>query len=498
MDGIAYSQETKGNAFFLAKKPHLDLLLQEFPNTVLDASGEAVGLPEGQMGNSEVGHMNLGAGRIVYQSLTRVNVSIKDGSFFKNPAYLHAFQHTHKFDSKLHIFALLSDGGVHSHMKHIKAIFDSAKQNNVKETFFHAFLDGRDVPPASAITYVKELENYFNLISYGKIATVSGRYYVMDRDKNWNRIQPAYDSMTFGRAPHFTSAEAGILASYQEGIQDEFVKPFVITESGLIQTNDAIIFMNFRPDRAIQIGTAYTNPEACPLLNTSDGPKNIFFVSTMKYSDLVKGEIAYELNDLSNTFGDYISSLGMNQLRIAETEKYAHVTFFFDGGVDKEIKGAKRVLIPSPKVATYDTLPEMSAYLVTDAVIEELDTRTYDTVVLNFANGDMVGHTGVIPAAVKAVETVDECVGRVVDKVLELDGVAVITSDHGNCEKMMDEEGHPFTAHTTNLVPLIITKKGLKLRSDGNLGDIAATMLELMGLAQPIEMTGKTLIVHYE
>lgn len=498
MDGIAYSEETKGNAFFLAKKPHLDLLLQEFPHSVLNASGEAVGLPEGQMGNSEVGHMNLGAGRIVYQSLTRVNVSIKDGSFFHNPAYLHAFEHTLQFDSKLHIFALLSDGGVHSHIKHIKAIFESAKMNHVRETFFHAFLDGRDVPPASAITYVKELEAYFNEISYGKIATVSGRYYVMDRDKNWNRIQPAYDSMTFGNAPHFETAEAGIKASYQEGIQDEFVKPFVVDDAGLIQTNDAIIFMNFRPDRAIQIGTAYTNRTACPLLNTEGGPDNIFFVSTMKYSDLVKGEIAFELNDLSNTFGDYISSLGLNQLRIAETEKYAHVTFFFDGGVDKEIKGAKRVLIPSPKVATYDTLPEMSAYLVTDAVIEELDTRTYDTVILNFANGDMVGHTGVIPAAVKAVETVDECVGRVVDKVLELGGVAVITADHGNCEKMLDEEGNPFTAHTTNLVPLIITKKGLILRKDGNLGDITPTMLELMGIPQPKEMTGRTLIEAYE
>jgi 2,3-bisphosphoglycerate-independent phosphoglycerate mutase len=370
--------------------------------------------------------------------------------------------------------------------------------NNVKEAYFHAFLDGRDVPPTSAITYVKDLESFFNEINFGSIATVSGRFYVMDRDKNWNRIQPAYDSMTFGKAPHFASAEAGIQASYVEGIQDEFVKPFVVNDKGLIQTNDSIIFMNFRPDRAIEIGTAYTNPTAAPLLDTTGGPTNLFFVSTMKYSDLIKGEVAFELNDLTNTFGDYVSSLGLKQLRIAETEKYAHVTFFFDGGVDKEIVGAKRVLIPSPKVETYDLLPEMSAYAVTDALIEELDTRTYDTVILNFANGDMVGHTGIIPAAIKAVETVDECVGRVVDKVLELDGIAIVTSDHGNCEKMLDENNHPFTAHTTNLVPLIITKKGLMLRKDGNLGDIAPTMLELMGLPQPKEMTGRTLIIGYD
>jgi len=495
MDGIAYAESSSGNAFALAKKPHLDLLLQEFPNTVLDASGEAVGLPEGQMGNSEVGHMNLGAGRIVYQSLTRVNVSIKDRSFYSNPAYLHGFENTKKYQSKLHVFGLLSDGGVHSHIKHFKEIFRNAKEHGVDRIFFHAFLDGRDVPPKSAVTYVEELEAFFSEIDYGKIATVSGRYYAMDRDKNWDRIQLAYDSMTFGSAPHFSSASGGIKKSYEEGIVDEFVKPFVVTEEGLIETNDTIIFMNFRPDRAIEIGTAYSNKDSAPLLNTEGGPENIFFVSTMKYADSVKGEIAYQLNDLSNTYGDYISALGLNQLRIAETEKYAHVTFFFDGGVDKEIKGAKRVLVPSPKVATYDMQPEMSAYTVTDKVLEELESRNYDTVILNFANGDMVGHTGVISAAIKAVETVDECVGRVVDKVLEVGGIAFITADHGNCEKMLDEEGNPFTAHTTNLVPLIITKHGLNLRKDGNLGDIAPTMLELMGLVQPEEMTGKTLIV---
>jgi len=498
MDGVAYGEASKGNAFNLAKKPHLDLLTKEFPHTVLDASGEAVGLPEGQMGNSEVGHMNLGAGRIVYQSLTRINVSIKDGSFYENKAYLHAFEYTNEKNSKLHVFALLSDGGVHSHIRHIKEIFNNAKKHGVKQIYFHAFLDGRDTPPASGAGYVKELEEHFASISYGKIATVSGRYYAMDRDKNWDRIQVAYDVMTFGKAPHFSSAIEGIEASYKQNVLDEFVKPFVVLDEGLISSNDAIIFMNFRPDRAIQIGTAYSNKEAAPLLNTSGGPENIFFVSTMKYADSVKGEIAYQLNDLSNTFGDYVSSLGLTQLRIAETEKYAHVTFFFDGGIDKQIDGAKRVLVPSPKVATYDLQPEMSAYLVTDQVIEELETRSYDTVILNFANGDMVGHTGVIPAAVKAVETVDECVGRVVDKTLELGGVCLITADHGNCEKMLDENGQPFTAHTTNLVPFIITKQGVQLREGGNLGDIAPTMLELMGLPQPKEMEGKSLILHEE
>lgn len=496
MDGMAYGDAVPGNAFALAKKPHLDLLRNEFPNTVIDASGEAVGLPEGQMGNSEVGHMNLGAGRIVYQSLTRLNVSIKDGTFYQNPAYLKAFQHVNEHQSTLHIFALLSDGGVHSHIKHIQEQFKNAKRHDVKRAFFHAFLDGRDVPPQSAISYVEQLEATFQELDFGKIATVSGRYYVMDRDKNWDRIQPAYDSMTFGKAPHFATAKEGILASYQQGIVDEFVKPFVVDEDGLIHDHDAIIFMNFRPDRAIQIGTAYSNPTAAPLLNTEGGPKDLCFVSTMKYADSVKGELAYELNDLSNTFGDYISALGLNQLRIAETEKYAHVTFFFDGGMDKQIPGATRVLIPSPKVATYDLLPQMSAYEITDKVIEELDTRNYDTMILNFANGDMVGHTGVIDAAVKAVETVDECVGRVVDKIMELGGVAIITADHGNCEKMLDENGQPFTAHTTNLVPLIITKKEVSLRDGGNLGDIAPTMLDLMGLPKPKEMTGTTLIQH--
>jgi 2,3-bisphosphoglycerate-independent phosphoglycerate mutase len=370
----------------------------------------------------------------------------------------------------------------------------TAKEVGVEETYVHAFLDGRDVGPQSAVDYIDDLEQYMKEINYGKIATVSGRYYAMDRDKNWERIQKAYDSMTFGKAEHFESAREGVLTSYKSGVNDEFVIPFVVDDKGLIKDNDSIIFLNFRPDRAIQISTAYSNPKVLDKLNTEGGPKNIMFISTMKYSDSVKGKVAFQLNDLTDMFGDYISEKGLKQLRIAETEKYAHVTFFFDGGVDKEIKNAKRVLIPSPKVPTYDLKPEMSAYLITEAVLKELDSKEHDVVILNFANGDMVGHTGVIPAAVKAVEAVDECVGKVVDKVKEVGGIALLTADHGNCEKMIAEDGSVFTAHTTNLVPFIITDTNVKLRKSGTLGDIAPTMLKLLDLEQPKAMTGESLI----
>jgi len=494
MDGIGLADAGKGNAYSLAKTPNLDKYYKEYPNTTLQASGEAVGLPEGQMGNSEVGHMNIGAGRVVYQSLTRINKSVKENGFIENEAYAGAFNHAMDHNSKLHIFGLLSDGGVHSHIDHIKAMLRTAKDAGVKTAYVHAFLDGRDVGPQSAVTYIEELETYMDRISYGKIATVSGRYYAMDRDKNWERTQKAYDAMSFGIAPHFETASEGVQASYKDGVNDEFVIPFVVNDQGMVEDNDAIIFMNFRPDRAIQISTAYSNPNQAPDLNTDNGPKNICFVSTMKYSDAVKGDIAYGLNDLNHMFGDYVSEQGLNQLRIAETEKYAHVTFFFDGGVDKEIKNAKRVLIPSPKVPTYDLKPEMSAYEITENVLRELDEKVHDVVILNFANGDMVGHTGVIEAAVKAVEAVDECVGKVVDKVNELGGIALLTADHGNCEKMLDEDGDTFTAHTTNLVPFIVTDPSVKLRQGGALGDIAPTMLKLLNLDQPKAMTGQSII----
>ncbi len=495
MDGMGIGKKNSGNAYEIANKPNLDKLFKTYPNTLIEASGEAVGLPRGQMGNSEVGHMNIGAGRIVYQSLTRINKAVRDGNFGTNPAYLYAFKNTMNKNSKLHLFGLLSDGGVHSHIEHFKSMLKTAKAVGVETAYIHAFLDGRDVGPTTGATFIRDLEAFMKEINFGKIATVSGRYYAMDRDKNWDRIQKAYDSMTFGKAEHHSNAAEGVELSYKNGVTDEFVIPFVVDDKGLVETNDSIIFMNFRPDRAIQISTAYSNPKALEgKLNTENGPTNITYISTMKYADSVKGELAFKLNNLTNMFGDYISEKGLYQLRIAETEKYAHVTFFFDGGVDKDIKNAKRVLIPSPKVPTYDLQPEMSAYLITDALLKELDSGVHDVVILNFANGDMVGHTGIVPAAIKAVETVDECVGKVVDKVLELGGVALVTADHGNCEKMRTEDNKPFTAHTTNKVPFILTKKDVKLRDTGNLGDIAPTMLKLLKLAQPKEMTGESLI----
>ncbi len=495
MDGVGIAKPGPGNAYSLAKHPNLDRLFKTYPNTTLEASGEAVGLPEGQMGNSEVGHMNLGAGRIVYQSLTRINKAMRDGDFKTNKAYVKAFDNVKKYNSKLHIYGLLSDGGVHSHINHIKAMLETAKEVGVKRTYVHCFMDGRDTDPHAGIDYIRDLEKKMKELDYGKIATVSGRYYAMDRDKNWDRIQKAYDAMTCGQAEHFNTAVAGMEATYAKDVTDEFIIPFVVDEEGIIESNDSVIFMNFRPDRAIEISTAYTNPEFLEgKLDTSHAPKNLTYICTMKYADSVKGDIAYGLNDLTDMFGDYIAEHGLHQLRIAETEKYAHVTFFFDGGVDKEIKNAHRVLVHSPKVATYDLQPEMSAYKVTKDLLEELDKDIHDVVILNFANGDMVGHTGVIPAAVKAVETVDDCVNQVVSKVLEKGGIALVTADHGNCEKMLTEDGQPFTAHTTNLVPFIITKKGLKLRSGGNLGDVAPTMLKLLGLPQPKAMTGVSII----
>jgi 2,3-bisphosphoglycerate-independent phosphoglycerate mutase len=496
MDGVGIGEKNSGNAYELAKHPNLDRYFKEYPNIQIDASGEAVGLPDGQMGNSEVGHMNIGAGRIVYQSLTRINKAVRENKLAENEAYQHAFSNAKQNDSKLHLFGLLSDGGVHSHIKHIKSMLKTAKEAGVKRTYIHAFLDGRDVGPHTGVSFLQEMEAYIKELNYGSIATVGGRYYAMDRDKNWDRIQKAYDAMSFGKAEHKESAVEGVKESYDNDVTDEFVIPFVVDDKGMIESNDSIIFMNFRPDRAIEISTAYSNPDVLEgKLNTEGGPEHITFVSTMKYSDSVKGEIAYGLNNLVNMFGDYVSEKGLHQLRIAETEKYAHVTFFFDGGVDKEIKNAKRVLIHSPKVATYDMQPEMSAYKITDALLKELDSDEHDVVILNFANGDMVGHTGIISAAIKAVETVDECVAKVVNKTLEMGGICLITADHGNCEKMLTEDGKMFTAHTTNQVPFIVTDKSVNLRQNGgNLGDIAPTMLKLLQLDQPKEMTGESLI----
>ncbi|HEY8364108.1 MAG TPA: 2,3-bisphosphoglycerate-independent phosphoglycerate mutase [Haloplasmataceae bacterium] len=504
LDGFAYGKKYEGNAIELANKPNFDYLINNYPNLTLNASGEAVGLPEGQMGNSEVGHLNIGAGRIVYQSLTRINKAIHEGEFFHNPAFLKAIEHVKNNKKKLHIFGLLSDGGVHSHIEHIIALIKLAKEQGIKEVYIHAFLDGRDVPPKSALGYVDYLEEKMHEIGIGKIATVSGRYYAMDRDKNYELTQLAYDAITQGIGKKFNSAKEGIEASYKDNVVDEFVVPFVVNDDGLVENEDTIIFANFRPDRAIQLATGFSNPdnmkkfskEGKAILDTSKGPKNIYLVCMMHYAESVIGDIAFGLQDLSNTFGDYISHLGMKQLRIAETQKYAHVTFFFDGGVDKEIEGSKRILIDSPLVATFDLKPEMSAYEVTDTVLNELEREDLNVIILNYANCDMVGHTGNLKAAIRAVEAVDDCLGKVVSKVLEKGGVAIVTADHGNAEKLIDDDGKPFTAHTSNPVPIIITQKGLKIREGGNLGDIAPTMLELLGVEKPKEMTGESLIVH--
>jgi len=498
MDGLGLAPASESNSVSLADTTYLDNLLKTYPNNTLVTSGEAVGLPEGQMGNSEVGHLNLGAGRVVWQSLSRINVAIKDGSFFKNQAFLDAAAHAKKNNSKLHIMGLVSDGGVHSHIDHYKALYKFAKaQDLLDRTYLHVFTDGRDTPQESGYEFVKTLVDYgFN------VATVSGRYYAMDRDNNWDRIQLAFDAMTLGEGPHFNSALDGIESSYKSGVQDEFIKPFVVNDNGLIENNDAVIFANFRPDRAIRIATALSNPsevktiytDGKPMLNVDKAPKNIFFVSMMHYKETVKGPLAFELQTFDDLYGEVIEKNGLKQIRAAETEKYPHVTFFFDGGKEVPLPNSTRILAESPKVATYDLKPEMSAYELTDKVIEALKTKAYQTMILNYANPDMVGHTGDIEATKKAVEVTIECVGKVTDFIVnELGGVAIILADHGNAEQMRDSDGKPHTAHTTNEVPVVITKKGIEV-NHGSLCDVAPTLLDLLGIEKPKAMTGTSLI----
>lgn len=494
MDGYGIRKETKGNAIAAANKPHLDYLFKEYPNTLIQASGEAVGLPEGQMGNSEVGHMNIGAGRVVFQSLTRVNIAVRDGSLINMPAIHEAVEHAKKNHSALHVMGLMSDGGVHSHIDHIIYLMNEAKKQGVEKVYVHAFLDGRDVPPKSAKTYLSMLQE--KCLPGVEIGVVSGRYYAMDRDKNYDRTQLAYDALVYGEAPH-KGLLTGIDESYEEGITDEFVKPYIVTEGSNIKENDSVIFANFRPDRAIQISTAITNPTATSLSRYVEF-KNICYVSMMLYSENVKGLVNFGVQKLDNMYGDVIASRGLKQLRIAETEKYAHVTYFFDGGVDKELPGATRILVHSPKVATFDLQPEMSAYEVTDRVIEAIESEEFDTIILNYANCDMVGHTAVFDATVKAVEAVDKCVGRVYEAVQKVKGTLIITADHGNADMIYDENDLPFSAHTTNPVPFLITRKDIVLHETGNLGDITPTMLELLHEEKPVEMTGKSMIKEYK
>ena len=491
LDGCGMRKETDGNAFYHAKKPNFDFLWDHYPHSLLEASGQAVGLPSGQMGNSEVGHMNIGAGRIVYQPLEFINQAIEDRSFYKKEGFLKVFDHVKKNHSTLHIMGLLSDGGVHSHINHLMALIDLCKEQGVEKVCYHVYLDGRDVDPHSAGSYLEKLEQKIKEVGFGKIATISGRYYAMDRDNNYDRLKKAYDAIVYGEGEHASNYQEVLEKNYEKNISDEFMTPTVLAE-GKIQDHDGIIVFNFRPDRLREMMTALTNPDfqEMSVKKLSD----LSVVTMMPVTKTVLCPSVFVLPDLKMTLGEYLEKQNKTQLRIAETEKYAHVTYFFDGGVEQNYTGMKKILIPSPKVATYDLKPEMSAREVTDTLLKELDKDVYDVVILNYANGDMVGHTGVYEAAVKAVEVLDECLGRLYQKVKEKEGILFITADHGNCDMMWDQNHVPVTSHTTSLVPFIITKEILCLKN-GKLADIALTMLSVLSLEVPKEMTGENLIV---
>ena len=492
LDGYGLNDNCEHNAVCEGKTPVMDQLMSQCPFVKGQASGLAVGLPEGQMGNSEVGHMNMGAGRIVYQELTRITKDIQDGTFFEKAPLIHAMDTAKETGKSVHLMGLVSDGGVHSHITHLYALLEMCKRRGVEKVYVHCFLDGRDVPPTSGIDYVRELQAKMDEIGVGKIATVMGRYYAMDRDKRWERVQMAYDAMVYGEGIQNADPVDAVAKSYANGVTDEFVEPVVCDKDGTIGDNDSVIFFNFRPDRAREITRAIVDPDF-------DGFQREFFPTTYvcntEYdASMPNVLVAWPRVAVKNGLGEYLSSMGMTQLRIAETEKYAHVTFFFNGGVETQYPGEDRVLVPSPKVATYDLQPEMSAYEVCDKCVERIESGNYDVIILNFANCDMVGHTGVLEAAIKAVETVDTCVGRVVDATLKMGGIAMITADHGNAEDMKQPDGSPMTAHTTNPVPFILCGAGSQLRP-GRLADIAPTILDVMGLACPPEMDGRTLIV---
>ncbi len=501
LDGYGLNENCDHNAVCEGKTPVMDQLMSQCPFVKGNASGMAVGLPEGQMGNSEVGHLNMGAGRIVYQELTRITKSIADGDFFQVPAFLEAVENCKKYDSALHLYGLVSDGGVHSHNTHIYGLLELAKRQGLEKVYVHCFLDGRDTPPASGKDFVAGLEQKMAEIGVGKVASVMGRYYVMDRDKRWDRVELAYRTLTEASGATADSATGGIQASYDADKTDEFVVPFSVMENGkpvaVIKEHDSVIFFNFRPDRAREITRAFCD-------DAFDGFKRekrmeLVYVCFTNYDETIGNKlVAFHKQTITNTFGEFLAAHGMTQARIAETEKYAHVTFFFNGGVEEPNEGEDRILVPSPKVATYDLQPEMSAPAVCDKLVEAITSGKYDVIIINFANPDMVGHTGVEPAAIKAIETVDACVGRAVDAVKEMDGVLFICADHGNAGQLVDyATGEPFTAHTTNPVPFILVNAdpSYKLREGGCLADIAPTLIELMGMEQPAEMTGKSLLV---
>ena len=491
LDGVGMRKEEHGNAFKVAKTPNFNALWNRYPHSLLEASGRLVGLPVGQMGNSEVGHMNIGAGRIVYQPLELISKHIEEKTILHNEVLLEVMNHVKENHSSLHVFGLLSDGGIHSHISHLMGLLDMIKQNGITNLFIHIFTDGRDTLPNVATTYMESLEQKLKELGIGKIATISGRYYAMDRDNRWDRVKKAYDIIVNGVGEKYENAVEIIHANYKKDIFDEFIVPAIINEEGTVKENDGIIVFNYRPDRLRELFSALTNPKFEGFQRKFI--PNLKLATMMPVSDEVIGKHAFELEALENTFGEYVSSLGLKQLRIAETEKYPHVTYFFDGGKEKELKGCTRILIPSPKVATYDLKPEMSALEITDRLMKELETDSYDVVILNYANGDMVGHTGDFEATVKAVETLDECLGKLEKKVQDVNGTLVVTADHGNCETMLDEQNRIVTSHSTALVPFIITKENITLEN-GKLGDFAPTVLELLKVPIPVEMSGKSLM----
>ena len=499
LDGFGVNTNNDANAVAIANKPNIDKLMKKYPTAVCHTSGLDVGLPEGQMGNSEVGHTNIGAGRIVYQELTRITKSIEDGDFFSIPEFIEAIENCKKHNSKLHILGLVSDGGVHSHNRHLYGLLEMAKRRDFEQVYVHCFLDGRDTPPSSADGYVAELEEKMREKGIGKIASLSGRFFAMDRDKRWERVQKCYNALVNGEGIKAGSALKAIENSYQKEVFDEFVEPTVIcngdTPLATIGENDSVIFFNFRPDRAREITRSLVD-------NNFDGFEtkqlNLYFVCFTNYDETMPNvKVAFKKEAIVNTFGEVVSKNGLSQLRIAETEKYAHVTFFFNGGEEKQYSGEERILVPSPKVETYDQKPEMSAYEVTDKVVEAVQADKYDTIILNFANPDMVGHTGNLSAAVAAVEAVDKCVGRIVEEILKKDGTILMTADHGNAEQMLDyKTGDPHTAHTTNPVPLVLISNNKEYNiKEGKLADLAPTLLELMGIEKPNEMTGESLLI---
>lgn len=496
LDGFALIDKIEGNAIKYAKKPNFDRLYSKYPVSSLGASGFDVGLPDGQMGNSEVGHLNIGAGRIVYQELTRITKAIKDGDFYENEELLKAMENASK-GRALHLMGLVSDGGVHSHIEHLKGLIEMAHMRGIKDVYVHCFMDGRDTPPKSGLGFIKELEDFMSDKKTGKIATISGRYYAMDRDNRWERVEKSYDAIVRAEATRADSPLKAMESSYENQVTDEFIDPVIVFDDyqGL-KDGDSVIFFNFRPDRARELTNAITEDGFDGFKR--DKIKTVYVTMTQYDVRFSNVSIAYKPQTLTNTLGEYLSKKGMTQLRIAETEKYAHVTFFFNGGREAVYENESRILVNSPKVATYDLKPEMSAYEVTEKLLEDLENNPKDVIILNFANCDMVGHTGIFEAAVKAVETVDECLGKIVSKIQALGGAVLITADHGNAEKMSEEDGSPFTAHTTNRVPLIYVNDdamGTKLRTDGRLCDLSPTILDILELDKPEEMTGISLII---